>query len=311
MSIVKEYSIKSVSGLADIYFRSWTPDGEPKAIIQIAHGMCEHSGIYGWICNKLCDAGFVVFMNDHLGHGKSVSDDSMLGYFGDGEGWLDIIKDFRNITEIAKQEHPDLPVIIMGHSMGSFIARAYTEMYKDADGAIYLGTAGAQPVDAGIMVANLVAKLHGKMHRSKLIEAVSFGTYNMRFEKRTPFDWLAKNKDFVDLYMADKYCGFRFTAYGYRDLFRLLKYISSPSWFENLPKDLPVLMLAGDMDPVGAFGKGVMKVYDKLKETGHTNVECRLFKDDRHVILEEADKEEAAAEIINFADKIAKVKAVK
>lgn len=311
MSNVKEYSIKSVSGLADIYFRSWAPEGRPKAIIQIAHGMCEHSGIYGWICNKLCDAGYVVFINDHLGHGKSISDDGMLGYFGDGEGWLNIIKDFRNITEIAKQEYPDLPVIIMGHSMGSFIARAYTEMYTDVAGAVYLGTIGTQPADVAIMLANLVAKLHGKMHRSALIEKISFGTYNSRFEKRTAFDWLSKNNDFVDLYVADKYCGFRFTAYGYRDLFKLIKYVSDKKWYDNLPKELPILMLAGDMDPVGNFGKGVMSVYDKLKESGHTNVECKLFKGDRHVILEEDDKEEAAAEIIAFADEIIKVPILK
>lgn len=306
MSIVKEYSIKSVSGLADIYFRSWTPEGTPKGIVQIAHGMVEHSGVYGWIINKLCNAGYIVYMNDHLGHGKSVSKDSMLGFFGDKDGWLNVIKDFRNITEIAREENPGLPVIIMGHSMGSFIARAYTEMYKDADGAIYLGTAGAQPADAGIMVANLVAKLHGKMHRSAVIEKMSFGTYNMRFEKRTPFDWLAKNREFVDLYIADKYCGYRFTAYGYRDLFCLIKYISTPDWFENLPKDLPVLMLAGSMDPVGNYGKGVTAVYNRLKETGHKDVKCRLFEGDRHVILEEADKEDVAAEIINFVDRVVK-----
>lgn len=306
MNIVKENYFSSVSGIADIYYRSWTPENEPKAIVQIAHGMCEHSGIYGWICNKLCDAGYVVYMNDHLGHGKSVSDDSKLGYFGDGEGWLDVIKDFRHITEQAKSEHPGLPVIVIGHSMGSFIVRAYSEMYKDIAGAVYLGTMGSQPADLAIMIANITAKLHGKMYRSPIIEAISFGTYNSRFEKRTAFDWLAKNQDFVDLYVADKYCGFRFTAYGYRDLFRLIKYISDEKWYRSLPANLPILMLAGDMDPVGNFGKGVMKVYEKLKSTGHTNVTCKLFKGDRHVILEEADKEEVAADIIAFIEKIIK-----
>lgn len=308
MSISKEYSVKSVSGLCDVYIHSWVPENTDsiKGIVQIAHGMCEHSGVYGFIANQLCDAGYVVFMNDHIGHGKSVKDDSELGYFGDKDGWLNIIRDFRQVTELAKNEYPSLPVIIMGHSMGSFVARAYTEMYKDVAGAVYLGTIGSQPADAAIVIADIVAKLHGKMHRSSLIKAISFGTYNSKFEKRTDFDWLSQNHEFVDKYIADKYCGFTFTAYGYRDLFCLIKYISDKKWYNNLPEDLPILMLAGDMDPVGNYGKGVMSVYNKLKETGHTNVTCKLYKNDRHVILEEDDKHEVAADIINFIDNIIK-----
>ncbi len=306
MSTVKEYSIKSVSGLGDVYFRSWTPDCNPKGIIQIAHGMAEHSGIYGWIINKLCDAGYVVFMGDHIGHGKSVKDDSMLGYFGDKDGWLNVIRDFRNITVIAKKEYPDLPVIIMGHSMGSFVARAYTEMYKDADGAIYIGTTGPQPAPVAIALMNLIVKRYGGMYPCETIKKVSFGPYNSRFEKRTDCDWLARNQDFVDLYIADKYCGFTFTACGYRDLFTLIGYVGEKKWFENLPKDLPVILLSGDMDPVGNYGKGVISVYNKLKQTGHTDVECKLYKNDRHVILEEADKEEVASDIITFVDRVTK-----
>lgn len=313
MSNIREYSFKSVSGLSDIFVRSWIPENpsDIKAIIQIAHGMSEYLEYYNWIAEKLTQAGYVVFANDHIGHGRSVKNDDMLGYFGDEDGWMNFIKDQRKVTEIARKEYPGLPFFTMGHSMGSFISRAYTEIYKDVDGAIYLGTSGPQPTAMGVMVANLTAKLHGKMQRSPVIEKIAFGTYNLKFERRTAFDWLTNDHAFVDRYIADKYCGFRFTAYGYRDLFNLIGYISADSWYKNMPKDIPVLMLAGENDPVGNYGKGVMKVYNKLKAAGHNAVECKLFKNDRHVILEEDDKEEAAADIINFADKIVENKKAK
>ncbi len=304
MSNIREYSFKSVSGLGDIFVRSYSPESEkPKAIVQIAHGMSEHMEYYNWIAEKLTNAGFTVYINDHIGHGKSVTSDDMLGFFGDTDGWKNFIYDQRKVTEIAKKENPDIPFITMGHSMGSFISRAYTEMYKDADGAIYLGTSGPQPTALGAMVANLVAKLHGKMHRSAVIEKIAFGTYNLKFEKRTAFDWLTTDQSFVDRYLEDKYCGFRFTAYGYRDLFNLIGYISADSWYDGVPKDTPILMLAGDMDPVGNYGKGVTKVYNKLKATRH-NVECKLFRGARHVVLEETEKEQAAQYIIDFVNKI-------
>ncbi len=306
MSNIREYSFKSVSGLGDIFVRRFTPEDTStiKAIFQLSHGMAEHMEYYNWIAEKLTQAGYVVYINDHIGHGKSVTDDSMLGYFGDNDGWMNFIKDKRKVTEIARKEYPGLPLFTMGHSMGSFVSRAYTEIYKDVDGAIYLGTIGPQPAAIAAKGANLVAKLHGKMYRSALMAAISSGAFNLKFEHRTAFDWLCKDHAFVDRYVDDKYCGFRFTAYGYRDLFSLISYISGNSWYENMPKDMPILMLAGANDPVGNFGKGVMKVYNKLIETGHTNVKCKLFENDRHVILEEDDKEVAAADIIAFADEI-------
>lgn len=307
MSIVKEYSFPSVSELGDIYVRCWLPeDGKVKAVFQMAHGMAEHCDRYNWFAEKLCDAGYAVFINNHLGHKGSVKNDDMLGFFGEKDGWLNLVEDMRKTTELAKKEFPDLPFIVFGHSMGSFICRAYTSRYTDIDAAIYCGTGGPNPAAAmGIAVANTIGKVKGVMYRSPLIDKMAFGTYNKRCPKRTPFDWLTKDEEIVDKYIDDKYCGFMFTTAGYRDLFSALGYVSKTEWAERVPEKLPILIVSGAEDPVGTYGEGVKKVYEMLKVTGHNDVEMKLYEGDRHEILNELDRDTVAADIIAFADKYA------
>lgn len=308
MSIIKEYSFKSVSGLSDIYVRSWLPEnGQVKAVFQMSHGMAEHCDRYNWFAEKLCDAGYAVFLNNHLGHKNSVKNDDMLGFFGEKDGWKNLVGDMRKTTEIAKKEFPDVPVIVFGHSMGSFICRAYTSQYKDVNGAIYCGTGGPNPAaGAGIAVAKAIGKIKGVMYRSPLIDKMAFGTYNKRFPGRTPFDWLTKDNKIVDKYIDDKYCGFMFTTAGYKDLFSALSFVSKNEWVQKVSNDLPILLVAGADDPVGAYGDGVKKVYDMLKATGHNKAEIKLYDGDRHEILNELDRDKVVEDIIKFADKIIK-----
>ena len=308
MSIIKEYSFRSVSDLSDIYVRCWLPEnGQVKAVFQMAHGMAEHCDRYNWFAEKLCDAGYAVFMNNHLGHKLSVKNDDMLGFFGKKDGWKNLVGDMRKTTEIAKKEFPDVPFIVFGHSMGSFICRAYTAQYNDYDAAIYCGTGGPNPAAAmGIAVASLIGKIKGVMHRSKLVDKMAFGTYNKRCPGRTPFDWLTKDEEIVDKYIKDKYCGFLFTTAGYCDLFGALNFVSSTDWAKKVPAKLPILLVAGAEDPVGTYGEGVKKVYEMLKSTGHEKVEIKLYQNDRHEILNELDRDSVAADIIAFADKAVK-----
>lgn len=306
MYIIKEYSFKSSSGLADIYVRSYLPqDKEVKAVFQLAHGMAEHADRYDWFAEKLTDAGYAVFINNHLGHKLSVKDDSQLGFFGTDDGWKYLVEDQRKLTEIARGEFPDLPLIVFGHSMGSFICRAYTAKYHDVDAAIYCGTGGPNPAAAmGIIVAKTIGKLKGVMHKSKLIDKMAFGTYNKRCPGRTAFDWLTKDESIVDKYVADPYCGFMFTTAGYKDLFSALNFVSKDEWAQNVSKDLPIFLIAGEEDPVGSYGAGVRKVYEMLKNTSHTNLSIKLYPGDRHEILNELDRDIVAADIIEFADKV-------
>ncbi len=301
--IKNEFKFPSVSALADIHAASYKPEGEIKAVIQVAHGMAEHLERYEPFAQALCDNGIALYINDHLGHGASVKSKDELGYFGKQDGWKNFVEDCHKLTLIAKQENPGVPFYFFGHSMGSFVARAYSIKYADEiNGAIYCGTAGPNPAaSAGIMIAKLIAKIKGDHYRSKLIDKVAFGTYNSKFEKRTPFDWLSRDNEQVDKYIADEYCGFLFTANGYRDLMSLLAYVSSDEWFEGLSKELPVLVIAGSMDPVGDYGKGIDKVCSTLISKGKKNLEKILYENARHEILnEKACFDKVCADVIDW-----------
>ena len=305
--IKNEFYFPSNSGLADIHAASYKPEGEIKAVLQIAHGMAEHLERYEPFAEVLCANGIAVYINDHLGHGKSVKNDDELGYFGKKEGWKNFIDDCYRLTRIAKDENPGKPFIFFGHSMGSFVARAYSLEYaNDIDGAIYCGTAGPNPAaGAGILLTKIIAKIKGTHYRSKLIDKVGFGAYNSKFEGRTSFDWLSRDNEEVDKYIADELCGYLFTAYGYRDLFSLLGYVSSDEWFTTLSKELPVLIISGAMDPVGNFGKGIDQVYDKLTAAGKKNLQKILYPDGRHEILNESALfDNVCADVIKWIEEV-------
>lgn len=296
--IRKEYSFPSKTGTADIFARSWSPDDKDsvKAVIQITHGMAEDGERYEDFASFLCENGIAVYLNDHVGHGKSVKSDDDLGWFGDeGKGWDAFVEDARTFTKIAKDENPGKPLIFFGHSMGSFVAREYARRYGrngDIKAAVFCGTSGSNPgAPAGIILASLVAKIKGGHFRSKLIDNIAFGTYLKGIENpRTNFDWLTKDTEIVDKYVASKYCGFLFTAAGFKDMFTILKTVSGKDWYADMDKSLPILIISGKLDPVGAYGKGITQVYNDLKQAGKTDVTMKLYEGDRHEILNETDR---------------------
>lgn len=301
----KDITFESTSGLAVISAKSFSPaEGDVKGVIQIAHGMAEHKSRYDWFAEICVNAGYAVFINDHLGHGKSVRNDGELGFFGRRDGYLCLVDDMHALTLIAKKEYPGKPFILFGHSMGSFLARMYTEIYgEELDAAIYCGTSGPNPAaGVGIALINTIEKAKGDHYRSSLVNNMAFGSYNKRTEKRTPFDWLTKDQAAVDAYIEDKYCGFLFTTAGYRDLMKVLQEVNRDEWFRTVPQDLPIYLVAGAEDPVGAYGKGVTTVYNKLTATGHSDVTIKLYPGDRHEIHNELDKEAVMADTIAWID---------
>lgn len=307
MSFVKkEFTFPSVSGLADIHAASYLPQsGEIKAVIQVAHGMAEHLERYEKFAAYLCEKGIALYINDHLGHGKSIKSKNELGYFGQKDGWKNFVEDCHKLSLIVKNENPQKPFFFFGHSMGSFVARAYSLKYAgEIKGAVFCGTSGPNPAaGAGIALTNIIAKIKGDHYRSKLIDKIGFGAYNSKFEGRTAFDWLSRDNEEVDKYIADPLCGYLFTAYGYRDLFSILNYVSSKEWFSSLSKELPVLMISGAMDPVGEYAKGVQKVEKMLKDAGKKNLETILYPDARHEILNESACFEAVCQdVVSFVE---------
>ncbi|NLP48031.1 MAG: alpha/beta hydrolase [Clostridiales bacterium] len=304
-----EYTYPSSTGIADIYARSWAPKDKEKVkgVLQIAHGMAEHGERYEGFAHYMADKGYAVFANDHIGHGKSMNDFEERGFFGLRDGWLGFVNDAKALTDLAREKYPDIPVILFGHSMGSFIARGYCEKFgEQLDGAIFCGTSGKNPL-AGIAVqmASFIATVKGHMYRSKFINKAAFGAFNKRIENpKTDFDWLSRDEEEVDKYMNDKFCGFLFTAVGYRDMSTILQKVSGKSWYQNLPPDLPMLLVSGQMDPVGDYGKGVQQVFRDLRKSGHKNVLIKLYKDDRHEILNELDKEDVYKDLEQWCDKL-------
>lgn len=301
--LTNEFTYQSSSGLCDIFAQSAAPSdfGAVKGVVQIAHGMAEYSNRYARFAKALCENGYAVYINDHLGHGSSVAREEELGYFGD-DGPNSLVEDMKQLTDIARQEYPHVPVFLFGHSMGSFLARKYTAKYgASLDGAVYCGTSGPNPaVGIGVLLANSIAKSEGKLYRSSFIDNMAFGTYNKKTAKNTKFDWLSRDEKEVEKYIQDKNCGFVFTVSGFTTLFSVLKEVSAKAWYNAVPEDLQILMIAGDNDPVGEYGKGVTEVYKTLRKTGHTNTVMKLYPEARHELLNELNRDEVTADVIEW-----------
>lgn len=295
MNIIrKEYSFPSKSAVADIFARCWYPENEVKAIFQISHGMAEHGERYEDFAKHLCKKGFAVAIEDHVGHGKSINSDNDLGYFGESMGWDTFVEDERTLTDLLKKEFAEAPIVFFGHSMGSFVAREYIRRYDNDErikAAIFCGTSGKNPASGiAITLAGMIAKSKGSKHRSEFINKIAFGSYNNKIKNvNTPFDWLSTDENQVSKYNADKYCGFLFTAAGYKDLFSILHLVSQKQWYNDMVKDLPILLTAGEDDPVGTYGKGVKQVYNNLKQAGVKDITLKLYPAMRHEILNETE----------------------
>ena len=285
----------SSDGKTELTYALTEPDVPVRGIVQIIHGMAEHISRYSDYAAHLASLGFVCAGEDHLGHGESCFDDEKLGFFARTDGWRMLIADAHSLTLILKEKYPNVPVFLLGHSMGSFIARLYLSEYaEELTGAVIMGTAGpGAPTGAAVAMINTISLFKGEMHRSKFIDKLAFGSYNKKIEpKRTKFDWLTKDDAIVDKYIADDKCGFLFTLSGYRDLMTLIRECNASTWPETVPTDLPVLIISGDCDPVGNYGEGPKKVAGMLAAAGSIGVTLRLCKGDRHEILNETDREE-------------------
>lgn len=301
--LTKEYSFPSVSGLCDIYAQSAAPIdyGSIKGVVQISHGMAEYSNRYARFALELCKAGYAVFVSDHIGHGSSVSDKEMLGYFGEN-GEETFIEDLKVLSDIAKGEYPDLPFFMLGHGMGSLIARKYTAKYGYLlDGVIFSGTSGENPMlGIGLHLANTLIKQNGPAYRSDILDTMAFGAYNRKTKKRTECDWVSRDEAEVDKFISDELCGYKYTVSGMKALFMTLKQVSSRRWYNTVPLSMPIFLISGSMDPVGDYSKGVKEVYKTLKKTGHKNVSMKIYEDARHEILNETNRAEVYADVIEW-----------
>lgn len=289
----KEFTFPAKGDGHLLYGCVWVADGfeKYKAIVQIAHGMEEHILRYEGFASFLAKQGFLVCGNDHTGHGRSIEHFQDRGFFGEEEGsWQYLVEDMRYVMTFVQKHFPDLPHFLIGHSMGSFLAREFvTRWGEELTGAVFMGTSGGNPfLDIGILLSKEGVKRKGAKERGYAVNRLAFGTFNIKFlPKRTDYDWLSSVPEAVEAFIKDDKCGFVFTYAGYRELFLLLKEVSSSQWAECVPKKLPMLLISGKEDPVGDYGKGVERVYHWLKDAGCEKVQIKLYDGGRHEILHE------------------------
>lgn len=288
-----------------IHAIEWIPKCGVKAILQISHGMVEHIERYDAFADYLSKRGFYVVGQDHLGHGASVTDDEKHGYFHDTHGNEHVIGDIHKLRQITTSRYPNVPYFMLGHSMGSFLTRQYITMYgAGLAGVVIMGT-GNQPlalVRLGKLLCRIVASVKGWTYRSTLINNMAFGGYNRKFRPaRTPMDWISRNPENVDNYLQDSWCTFTFTVNAYYHMFRGIEQLLNRKNFARIPRDLPVLFVAGKDDPVGDFGKGVIAVYKKYKKE-FDDVSLKLYEHDRHEILNEIDRKDVYLDIYKWLE---------
>lgn len=298
---MKEVYIPSTNNRNQLHVAIWEPERETKAILQISHGMVEYIVRYDDFAKHLNQQGILVIGNDHLGHGQSVLDESEFGYFGKEKGSA-VVDDLYEVTKYAKKQYGEnIPYFLMGHSMGSFMARRYLMSYgKKITGAIISGTGyKAVPVlDAALFFTAVTKFFHGERYRSPFLKWLAFHTYNRKIaDVKTENDWLTRDEAVVAAYNENPYCKFSFTVNGYETLSDTIKYIQKQSNWEKTPKQLPILMIAGEEDPVGSYGKDVKKVYKKYQQLGCNHIELKLYQDDRHELVNELDREVVYADI--------------
>lgn len=301
---MQEIYYPSSDGVTTIHACIWQAQGEPKAVLQIIHGMAEYAARYAPFAEFLTARGITVCAEDHLGHGKSVRDESYLSYFADEKGYMPVLKDIRALTDIVKGKNPDLPYFVMGHSMGSFFCRKYISLYgQELAGSIVMGTGfkSAATTNTAKFMTGLVALFKGWRHRSKLINNLAFGSYNKRFEKRTEFDWLSANPENVDNYIADPLLGVPFTCNGFYGLFGIIGEACKNSTIKAVPDKLPVFVVAGGDDPVGDYSKGVLKFSSKMEKYGK-NVSTMIYNGCRHEIVNDLCAPQLFEDIAQFLE---------
>ena len=277
---------------------------EVKGVVQISHGMTEHGKRYEDFAKFLTDHGYNVYVNDHRGHGKTAKSLENAGYLANENGFDYLVEDMHRLSEIIKEENKDLPIILFGHSMGSFACQNYAIKYGDEiDALILCGSNGNFGPILGLadVVIRTATKIKGRKYRSEFINYLFFGNNNKNFKPiRTNFDWLCRDEKEVDKYINDPMCGFVSTCGFFEDFIQGLKFIEKRENIGKVRKDLSILIISGDKDPIGNDGKGILNLKSRYKKSGIEDVKYILYKDGRHEILNEINKEEVKQDIMKW-----------
>lgn len=306
--VKNEFYYLSADNKTQIHAVEWKPEKEIIGVIQIAHGVTEHILRYEQFAKFFTQKGFVVVGNDHLGHGTSIAKNSKPMYFGPKNSWNFVVQDIETCRKMTKEKYSDIPYVLLGFSLGSFLVRTYLIDYakEPIDASIIMGTGYIPNFKIAIakMIANNEAKKVGEENTSSVIKSLTFETYNKLFKpNRTECDWLCSNEKAIDEYLADPLRGKNYSAGLFIELLSGMQYTSNLKNIKKMNKKIPIFLLSGDKDPVGEFGKGVIKTFDILRKAGIENVDIKLYKDLRHDILHEENRNNIYADIYNWLEK--------
>ena len=282
-----ELSYKSADGTKIVAYR-WDPEGPPRAAVQLTHGMGEHARRYDHVARALNDAGFVVYAQDHRGHGAS-ADPGMHGNLGQG-GWAALVDDIGLLSAKIRADHPDLPLILLGHSMGSFAVQQYLfDHSADADGVVLTGTAAIDLLEGAL----------------DLDQPIDLAMFNAPFQPaRTDYDWLSRDEAIVDAYVADEWCGFGIDTASARAMFLGARRGADPAQVTAIRSNLPLYIAVGQSDPVNGGLALLTPLTDRYKAAGLTDVTVRIYPDARHEILNETNRDEIIAELNGWLDRV-------
>ncbi len=296
------FTFKGEEGL-DIYTYKWEDENikKPKAVIQIAHGMAETAQRYETFAKVLTKNGYIVYINDHRGHGKTAKIIENVGHLAEKEGFRCLVEDMYTLTNIIKKENEDLPIYLFGHSMGSFASQRYIMDYSNnLAGLILCGSNGKQGIILNLahLIINREIKKYGRRSKSNKINNLIFGGEIIRRNEKTKFNWLSRDKEQVEKYINDPFCGVVCSCGFFYDLVQGLKEIEDKENLKKVPLDIPIYIISGDKDPIGKNGKGVLRLRDRYIKLGVKDVTCKLYKDGRHELLNEINREEVFEDII-------------
>jgi alpha-beta hydrolase superfamily lysophospholipase len=296
-----EFELRSDDGQS-LLARRWLPEGSPRAVVQIAHGLAEHSARYARLAAALNAAGYAVYASDLRGHGpKAAAAD--LGHFADEGGWGKVVGDLWTMNRLIAREQPGVSIIFLGHSTGSWLGQQFVSEHSDAlAGVVYSGSNGAPPpiAAAGRLVARAERLRQGKRGKSKLVNSLMFDGLNKPFAPaRTKSDWLSRDPAEVDAYVADPLCGFDVTNQLAIDLLDALPGLVTPERLARIRKDLPIYVFSGERDPVGANIQGLIEA---LKGAGFARLTTRIYPGARHETLNETNRDEVTSDLIGWLD---------
>lgn len=302
----QDFYYLSADGKTRIHAVIWLPEGEPKAILQIAHGVTEHMLRYGELAEFFTDRGIAVAGNDQIGHGTSIAEGAEPMYFGPTGSWDYAVEDIHTLRQTMEKKFQRLPHCLLGFSLGSFLARNYLIRYKDeTDGVILIGTGQTPPFQIALAkwIAVREGRKAGEEHATPLIRKLTFGTYNKKFApNRTDYDWLCANEEALDAYIADPLRGENFSAGLFRELLSSMSFNGKLNNIKQMNKKMPVLFMSGEEDSVGENGKGVKRAYRSFQKVGMQNVRIKLYPGLRHDILHEKCREHVFENIYHWME---------